>query len=176
METFQETRSQSNLPTVLYAPLFWPHSRQDLSSPTRNRTCDLCSGRAESRPLDCQGSPYPLVGLVQSVRLGEEQARLHTGDAGWRRDGKQGSLQLWVGSSCELSCEWVKCVPFPSVQAPTSPRCIFQASHPPSLPFAGRQSLSRPLPITCVPCLPCQPSFLPSKTKPAITTGEKPAV
>ena len=33
------------------------HGMWDLSSPTRDGTCTLCSGSTESQPLDLQGSP-----------------------------------------------------------------------------------------------------------------------
>ena len=37
------------------------HGMWDLSSPTRDGTCTLCSGSTESQPLDLQGSPSLIV-------------------------------------------------------------------------------------------------------------------
>ena len=37
-----------------------PYGMWDLSSLTRDRTCDPCIGNAESLPLDHQESPLPL--------------------------------------------------------------------------------------------------------------------
>jgi len=36
------------------------HSMWNLISPTSDGTCSLCSGSAESQPLDCQGIPWNL--------------------------------------------------------------------------------------------------------------------
>ena len=42
---------------TLFSFLVTPHSIQDPTSPTRDRSCARCSGGAESEPLDLQGSP-----------------------------------------------------------------------------------------------------------------------
>ena len=44
--------------------IFWPHGRQDLTSPTRDGTCAPCSGSTKSQPLDCQGIPYFIYSSV----------------------------------------------------------------------------------------------------------------
>lgn len=47
-----------NAPPRLFFFFFaTPHRMQDLRSPTRDQTCALCNGSADSLPLDCQGSP-----------------------------------------------------------------------------------------------------------------------
>ena len=37
--------------------VFWPPGMWDLSSPTRDQNGIPCTGRVDSLPMDCQGSP-----------------------------------------------------------------------------------------------------------------------
>ena len=47
-----------------YLFLALPHSTWDLSSPTKDSTCASCIRSTESKPLDCQRSPYEVFSTV----------------------------------------------------------------------------------------------------------------
>ena len=52
--------------TLFFSFLIFGHM-WDLSSPTRDQTHAPCSGTMESKPLDSQGSPNPLILLTICV-------------------------------------------------------------------------------------------------------------